>query len=73
MYMHYNKMAEIYQTILNVALENKRQLAILIDPDKITILQLSSFINKVNFSIATHIFVGGSSDKHNKTRRMGQS
>jgi len=63
-------MAEIYQTILNAAQENKRQLAILIDPEKVIKSQLSSFINKVNSSIATHIFVGGSSDKYNKTKSV---
>ena len=68
--MHYNKMAQIYQTILNAAEENKKQLAILIDPEKIISQQLPSFINKVNSSIATHIFVGGSSDKDNKTNSV---
>ncbi len=68
--MHYNNMAEIYQTILNAIQENKRQLAILIDPEKISIQQLPSFINKVNTSIATHIFVGGSTDEHNKTQSL---
>ena len=68
--MHYNKMAEIYHTILNATQENRRQLAILIDPEKIIIQQLPSLINKVNSSIATHIFVGGSSDKYSKTKSV---
>lgn len=68
--MHYNNMAEFYQAILNAAQKNKRQLAILIDPEKITIQQLPSFISKINASIATHIFVGGSTDENNKTQSL---
>lgn len=38
----------------------ERSLAVLIDPDKMKPESVSSFISKVNQSIATHIFVGGS-------------
>lgn len=37
-----------------------RQLAVLIDPDKFLVEHTEAFIEKVNASIATHIFVGGS-------------
>lgn len=44
-----------------IATADKRQLlAVLIDPDKMELNALSLFINRVNKSIATHIFVGGS-------------
>ncbi len=47
-------------TILQTMSQDKRSLAVLIDPDKVDIVKLSSVIVKVNQSIATHIFVGGS-------------
>ncbi|WP_040280489.1 geranylgeranylglyceryl/heptaprenylglyceryl phosphate synthase [Psychroserpens damuponensis] len=49
-----------YSNILRSISEEKKQLAVLIDPDKMAVKNVSSFINKVNLSIATHIFVGGS-------------
>ena len=42
-------------------------LAVLIDPDKMSLKKLPSFIQKVNASIATHLFVGGSSVDENAT------
>ena len=52
-------------TILQTMYEDKRALAILIDPDKVDIENISGIITKVNQSIATHIFVGGSTvDDH---------
>ncbi|MCX7547042.1 geranylgeranylglyceryl/heptaprenylglyceryl phosphate synthase [Xanthomarina sp. F1114] len=50
----------IYSQILESTSEGKRMLAVLIDPDKMTIEMVSNFLIKVNASIATHIFVGGS-------------
>jgi len=49
-----------YNDILESIKANKRNLAVLIDPDKMKIHSVSNFIEKVNQSIATHIFVGGS-------------
>lgn len=37
-----------------------QSLAVLIDPDKFNLKKSSQFIDKVNKSIATHIFIGGS-------------
>jgi len=68
--MHYNKMGEIYQTIIAAIQRNKKLLAILIDPEKITVQQLPAFINKIDASIATHIFVGGSTHKKNNTKSI---
>lgn len=53
-------MKNIYNNIL-VSIEKKeKSLAVLIDPDKMKLEHLSSFMLKVNSSIATHVFVGGS-------------
>lgn len=54
-------MTNIYQEILKSKLENKKLLAILIDPDKIALHDISILAEKINQSPATHIFVGGSS------------
>ena len=50
----------IYQNIITSSAKGKKLLAVLIDPDKMRLEAVSSFIAKVNQSIATHIFVGGS-------------
>ena len=49
-------MINIYSNIQG----GKRQLAVLIDPDKFLVEKTGAFIEKINTSIATHIFVGGS-------------
>ena len=46
---------------------DKKLLAVLIDPDKMELKALPQFIEKVNNSIATHIFVGGSTVKEHVT------
>ncbi len=53
-------MKSIYQNILKSIEKEEKLLAVLIDPDKVELSNLSSFISKVHKSIATHIFVGGS-------------
>ncbi len=54
-------MTDIYQEIIKSKLSNKKLLAILIDPDKVSTEQVSILCQKINTSPATHIFVGGSS------------
>ncbi len=49
-----------YQNIINSVSKGEKLLAVLIDPDKMLMDTLPGFIHKVNASIATHIFVGGS-------------
>ncbi len=51
----------IYQQILDSKAKSHKLLAILLDPDKLTLENLSALIQKINQSPATHIFVGGSS------------
>ncbi|MBD0830981.1 geranylgeranylglyceryl/heptaprenylglyceryl phosphate synthase [Aestuariibaculum sediminum] len=53
-------MKGVYQDIQDAASTGKPLLAVLIDPDKFPLENVSNFIKKVNTSIATHIFVGGS-------------
>ena len=50
----------VYQQIVAAKKNNQKLLAILLDPDKINLSSLSSLIEKVKDSPATHIFVGGS-------------
>tara|TARA_R110002167_G_scaffold7830_3_gene36644 strand:- start:2254 stop:3039 length:786 start_codon:yes stop_codon:yes gene_type:complete len=55
----------IYYNILSSIKNNEKLFAVLIDPDKIAIKSLSNFVKKINSSIATHIFVGGSTVEEN--------
>jgi heptaprenylglyceryl phosphate synthase len=54
------KIANIYNNILKSKAENKKLLAILLDPDKIDLENTTVLISKINQSPATHIFIGGS-------------
>lgn len=53
-------MKNLYKNILISTGKGEKLLAVLIDPDKVEVKQLSSFVKKVNQSIANYIFVGGS-------------
>ena len=53
-------MNSIYQNILTSIFKEVNLLAVLIDPDKMKLENISGFIEKINASITTHIFVGGS-------------
>jgi putative glycerol-1-phosphate prenyltransferase len=52
----------IYQEILSQVKTNQKLLAVLVDPEKVAISQIHSLVRNINESIATHIFVGGSTD-----------
>jgi len=54
-------MINIYNEILLAKVESKKLLAILIDPDKVSMESVNNLIQKINQSPATHILVGGSS------------
>lgn len=54
-------METIYTDILWAKANNKKLLAVLLDPDKVTVTTLVITIEKINQSPATHILVGGSS------------
>lgn len=63
-------MKHIYQDILVSVSQNKKLLAVLIDPDKMTIEKVADFIEKVNKSKVTHVFVGGSTVEEGKTDKL---
>lgn len=50
-----------YKTIIEKKSENKKMLAILLDPEKLELSTLPILVSKINQSPATHILVGGSS------------
>ncbi|KAA5827856.1 geranylgeranylglyceryl/heptaprenylglyceryl phosphate synthase [Algibacter amylolyticus] len=54
------KRQDIYQDIIKSVSAKEKLLAVLIDPDKFLVENTRAFIEKVNASIATHVFVGGS-------------
>ncbi|WP_264565655.1 geranylgeranylglyceryl/heptaprenylglyceryl phosphate synthase [Flavobacterium sp. N3904] len=58
-------MMNIYNAILQAKTENRKLLAILLDPDKIVWKNLEHLISKINQSPATHIFIGGSHVQNN--------
>ncbi|MBT8245614.1 geranylgeranylglyceryl/heptaprenylglyceryl phosphate synthase [Winogradskyella sp.] len=63
-------MSRIYHNIISVIKNNKKLLAVLIDPDKMELEKVFSFIEKGNQSIATHIFVGASEVEISDTERV---
>jgi phosphoglycerol geranylgeranyltransferase len=63
-------MNTIYQEIVKSKSENKKLLAILLDPDKLAVNQVSALVEKINQSPATHIFVGGSSFSGNHLNEL---
>lgn len=64
------KKTDLYQDILNSISRREKLLAVLIDPDKMELEHLSSFMTQLNQSKATHIFVGGSTDEDHKTDQL---
>ena len=60
-------METIYNDILKFNSQNKKLLAILLDPDKLNIEKISGFIKEVNNSRVSHIFVGGSTVEEHAT------
>ncbi|MBL0014470.1 MAG: geranylgeranylglyceryl/heptaprenylglyceryl phosphate synthase [Flavobacterium sp.] len=53
-------MKKLYQEIVDAKANNKKLLAILIDPDKVALSEVAIITAKINRSPATHIFLGGS-------------
>ena len=60
-----NKDSILYAQLLQAKSENRKLLAVLLDPDKIVWGSLDHLILKINQSPATHIFIGGSLVKNN--------
>lgn len=63
-------MKNIYQDILASISKQQKLLAVLIDPDKMAIKMAAGFIEKVNKSLVTHIFVGGSTVEKYATKKL---
>jgi phosphoglycerol geranylgeranyltransferase len=63
-------MKSVYKNIIDSAQKEEKLLAVLIDPDKMAIKMVSNFIEKVNKSIATHIFIGGSTVEEYATEKL---
>ena len=60
-------MKGVYNNILDAISREEKLLAVLIDPDKMTTETVSKSIKNINQSIATHVFVGGSTVDLNAT------
>ena len=57
----------IYKNIQEAINNDEKLLAVLIDPDKFLLENTQKFIEKINASVPTHIFVGGSIVDENAT------
>lgn len=64
------QMNNIYRDIQNSILNGEKSLAVLIDPDKFFVEDVARFFKKVNQSIATHIFIGGSTVEVHATENL---
>ncbi len=60
----------IYQNITKSISAEERLLAVLIDPEKFSVENAVRFFKKVNQSVATHIFVGGSTVEAQATENV---
>lgn len=63
----------IYSHIKKSIVEGERLLAVLIDPDKTELDTIEGIVRKINQSIATHIFVGGSEVDEGATEAVVQA
>jgi putative glycerol-1-phosphate prenyltransferase len=63
-------MSSIYKDILLSKAKKKKLLAVLIDPEKVILSSISELFDKIHQSIATHIFVGGSTDENHQTEKV---
>lgn len=64
------KNKKLYHNLLTSISKGEKLLTVLIDPDKMDLEKLPSFMDKLNQSYATHVFVGGSTDEEHKTDRL---
>lgn len=63
-------MATILDQIIQAKKQNKKLLAILLDPDKVDLFTIELLIQKINQSPATHVFIGGSLVENNCTDQI---
>ena len=60
-------MTKYYEDILLLKNNNKKALAILLDPDKLQLQDINLLVKKIVQSPASHIFIGGSAVNNNDT------
>lgn len=60
----------IYKNILAAKTDKKKLLAVLLDPEKVDLEKLPSFLDKIHKSMVTHIFVGGSTDEDQQIENL---
>ena len=65
-------MTTIYNHILKAKVAKQKLLAILIDPDKIDLENITILTEKINQSPATHVFIGGSHVESQHTDQLIQ-
>ena len=58
----------VLKTIQKAKLENRKLLAILLEPDKVVLQNLNAIVIKIETLKTDFIFVGGSSVKNGKTK-----
>ena len=63
-------MKNIYQDIQTAKSNQQKLLAILLDPDKVSVTAIGKLAEKINQSPASHIFVGGSSFEGNHLNEL---
>lgn len=63
-------MISVYKNIQASIINKEKLLAVLIDPDKFSVENTTRFIKKVNQSVVTHIFVGGSTVETDATEML---
>ena len=63
-------MKTLYQDIQAAKGQQQKLLAILLDPDKVSVASVGELSDKINQSPATHIFVGGSSFEGNHLNEL---
>ena len=55
-----NQKKYIYSKLLEAKKQNKKLLAVLLDPDKVDLKNIEGLVKKINSAPISHIFVGGS-------------
>jgi putative glycerol-1-phosphate prenyltransferase len=63
----------VLKSLHNEIISGQKLLAVLIDPDKMEIEQLPAFLHQVHQSVATHIFLGGSTDDDSKIEALSKA
>ena len=63
-------MSLVYGNILKSISKGEKLLAVLIDPDKLSLGKVPGIMKRINLSIVTHIFVGGSEVEESLTELL---